>query len=276
MTVPVLLGLAVLGGVGAVLRRLIDGALGDRTESRLPFGILVVNLSGAFALGVLTGAGASAQLARLLGTGLLGGYTTFSAWMLGGDRLARRGRAGRALGYLMASLLGGLALVWLGRRLGTGLCDAPQAMFHVEIRQFPHSARAFNLGRAELEPLLRGWLAGTEVHWGERDWQPKKAKLVILEGAELDTSEIGMGRGWPEAQRRSREVTDELLRSARVTPALPDARPLLRQLMGEAPAPLGELVGLLTGAGVDARAADAAVWALLQAGELELVRPPAR
>jgi CrcB protein len=121
MTLPVLVGIALLGGLGAALRGVIDGLIGDRTETRLPLGILAVNLSGAFALGVLTGAGASADLTRLLGTGLLGGYTTFSAWMLGSDRLARRGRSLHAAAYLAGSLLLGLALIWLGRRIGGAL-----------------------------------------------------------------------------------------------------------------------------------------------------------
>jgi hypothetical protein len=149
--------------------------------------------------------------------------------------------------------------------------------FHVEIRQFPHSARGFNIERAELEPLLRGWITEREVLWGEREWSPRKAKLAILEGPPLDTAEIGMGRGWPEAQRRARDVTRELLDAARGAPAATaaDARPLLRELIGDSPVALGELVALLGGAGVETRAAEAAVWALLQAGELELVRPPA-
>lgn len=148
--------------------------------------------------------------------------------------------------------------------------------FHVEIRQFPRNARKFNVERTELDALLRGWVSEPEVRWADQEWLTRKAKLVILDGAPLETSEMGMGRGWPEAQRRSRDVTDELLGAIQDAPALAaDARPLLRQLIGDAPVSLGDLVGLLTGAGVDPRAAEAAVWALLQAGELELVRPPA-
>ena len=120
VSVPVLLGVALLGGAGAVLRRSLDGAISARSTT-FGLGTLAVNLTGAFALGVLAGAGASVTTVRLLGAGLLGAYTTFSAWMLQGSELARRGERRAAVANLAGSLLLGLALVWAGRRLGAAL-----------------------------------------------------------------------------------------------------------------------------------------------------------
>ena len=74
-----------------------------------PFGTLVVNLSGAFALGVLLGAAVPTRVGFLLGTGFLGGYTTFSTWMVETERLGEDGQ--------VISLLMNLALSWL---LGLG------------------------------------------------------------------------------------------------------------------------------------------------------------
>lgn len=142
-------------------------------------------------------------------------------------------------------------------------------MFHVEVRQFPHSARAFNLERPELDDLLRGWAAESTVRWGEREWEPRKAKLTILEGPALDLPEIGMGRGWPEAQRRSRDVTVALLSAG----AGADRRAEVLERCAGAPV---SLAGLRTALGGDPAALDRAVWALVVAGELELVRRPGR
>ena len=113
VSVPVLIGLALLGGLGSVARVLVAEAAQARTRGAFPTGVLVVNLSGSLALGVLVGAGADGDALRLLGIGLLGGYTTFSAWMVDTDRLTR----GQAVANVAISLAAGLAAVWLGRML---------------------------------------------------------------------------------------------------------------------------------------------------------------
>jgi CrcB protein len=121
VSAPVLLGIAVLGGAGAVGRFLLDGAVSARTGRRFPFGTLAVNLSGAFVLGLLTGAALGGDGLRLLGTGLLGAYTTFSTWALEAHRQAEDGRGRGALVNLGASLVLGLAVAWTGHRLGGAL-----------------------------------------------------------------------------------------------------------------------------------------------------------
>jgi CrcB protein len=109
----VLIGLALLGGLGSVGRVLVAEAVQARTPSAFPAGVLVVNVSGSLALGALVGAGAGGDVLRLLGIGLLGGYTTYSAWMVDTDRLTR----GQAVTNVAVSLAAGLLAVWMGRML---------------------------------------------------------------------------------------------------------------------------------------------------------------
>jgi fluoride exporter len=112
------LGVALLGGLGAVARFLLDGAV---SVSSFPLGTLAVNLSGAFLLGVLVGATADEDALRLAGTGFLGAYTTFSTWMLETHRLGEDGRSRSALANVGVSLVLGVLCAWLGRLLGGAL-----------------------------------------------------------------------------------------------------------------------------------------------------------
>jgi CrcB protein len=121
MTVAVLAGIGLLGGLGAVARFAVDGAVAQRLATGSPLGTLVVNVGGAFALGILVGAAVHGDAYRLAGTGLLGAYTTFSTWMFESQRLAEDGELGFALLNLMVSLVLGLVAAWAGRRLGAVL-----------------------------------------------------------------------------------------------------------------------------------------------------------
>lgn len=69
---------ALAGGLGAVLRWLVDVIVPARTKRTFPLGILIVNVSGSLALGLVVGAMGGSPVAYVIGTGLLGGYTTFS------------------------------------------------------------------------------------------------------------------------------------------------------------------------------------------------------
>lgn len=89
-------------------------------------------------------------------------------------------------------------------------------MYHLELRQFPHVARVFNLSRDELETqFVRPWIAGTIIEHDDRRWTPERARLLILEGPELRMDELGMGRGWGSASKSSTDVTDAILGAAR-------------------------------------------------------------
>ncbi|MGH3677965.1 MAG: fluoride efflux transporter CrcB, partial [Mycobacterium sp.] len=88
MTVAVWAGVVVLGGVGSVLRFVVDRTVAARVARSFPFGTFAVNLSGATVLGLLSGLALSPHAALLAGTALVGSYTTFSTWMLETQRLS--------------------------------------------------------------------------------------------------------------------------------------------------------------------------------------------
>jgi fluoride exporter len=121
MSLPVLLAVGALGGLGAVGRFLLDGAVSARTAGRFPYGTLAVNLSGAFVLGALVGAALSGNPYRELGIGLIGGYTTFSTWALESHRLGEDGEVRLGAANFAVALVLGLGAAWLGRQLGGAL-----------------------------------------------------------------------------------------------------------------------------------------------------------
>ena len=121
MTPALVAGIGLLGGLGACARFALDRAVSARAGRSFPWGILAVNLSGAFALGVLVGAAVCADALALAGTGALGAFTTFSGWMHDTRRLAAAGAQRRAMLNVAGSLLVGLAAVALGRWVGRGL-----------------------------------------------------------------------------------------------------------------------------------------------------------
>jgi CrcB protein len=114
---PVILAVGLLGGVGAIARLLLDGAVGERAGSAFPWGTLAVNLSGSFVLGLLVGAGVQGDDYRLAGTGLIGAFTTFSTWILESHRLGEDGRLRFGALNVALSLLVGVLAVWAGRGL---------------------------------------------------------------------------------------------------------------------------------------------------------------
>jgi CrcB protein len=113
--------LGLIGGFGALARFTLDGAVARRLGRGFPFGTLAVNLSGAFLLGLLVGAAPDADVKRLLGTGFLGAYTTFSTWALESHRLGEDGQLRLGALNFVVSLALGLGAAWLGRRLGAAL-----------------------------------------------------------------------------------------------------------------------------------------------------------
>lgn len=117
MNAVVWIGVVLLGGLGSVLRLLLDGRISAWLGRRFPYGILVVNVSGALLLGAVNAAGWGRTATLLVGTATLGAYTTFSTWMLDSQRLAERRRPIAAAANLLVSLLLGLAAAALGRYL---------------------------------------------------------------------------------------------------------------------------------------------------------------
>jgi CrcB protein len=121
MSLGLVLGIGLLGGVGAIARFALDGAVSRRTGRAFPYGTLAVNILGSFLLGVFVGAALSPSAYRLVGTGLIGAFTTFSTWMLESHRLGEDRRLDVGLANFAVSLVLGVTAAWAGRHLGASL-----------------------------------------------------------------------------------------------------------------------------------------------------------
>jgi len=119
VTAVLWVGIALCGGAGAVARFLVDRVVSRRLPGDFPSGIFVVNVSGALLLGLLGGLAVNATAARLIGVAFLGGYTTFSTWMLQTALLAEERRAWPAVANIVGSLVAGVAAAALGWWTGT-------------------------------------------------------------------------------------------------------------------------------------------------------------
>ena len=119
--VPVVIGIAVTGAFGAVARYGLDELIGRRAGG-FPWGILVVNVTGAFLIGVAVEAleprFEESWVRTAVVTGFLGAYTTFSTFSLDTYRLLDSGQTGQALANSVATFTLGLAAVWLGLKVG--------------------------------------------------------------------------------------------------------------------------------------------------------------
>jgi CrcB protein len=118
MSVLVWAGVVALGGVGSVLRFWVDGRVSARTGRSFPYGTLVVNVTGATLLGVVTGLGLSSNAALLAGTATIGSYTTFSTWMFETQRLGEDRQVSGLAANLAVSLGAGILAAAVGRLLG--------------------------------------------------------------------------------------------------------------------------------------------------------------
>ena len=115
-------GLMVAGAIGAVLRYLIDRLIQGRMRSDFPYGTLVINVSGSLILGFLTGAalhhGLAANWVTVLGTGLIGAYTTFSTFTYDTVGLLGSHAPSAAVANVVVSLAAGLGAAAAGLALG--------------------------------------------------------------------------------------------------------------------------------------------------------------
>ena len=117
------LHVALGGAIGAVLRyqtgRGLTHWLGPQTVTAFPWATLTVNIVGSLAMGLLAGFlaryGQGGEQWRLfLGVGVLGGFTTFSAFSLEMMVLVERGQAAQAFIYAAVSVLAGLSALYVG------------------------------------------------------------------------------------------------------------------------------------------------------------------
>lgn len=129
MSPLVFAALALAGGLGAACRLVVDGIVRARTAERpaivLPWGTLVINLTGSFVLGLATGLATGALLgsdaALVVGAGFCGGYTTFSTASYEAVGLLRERRYGAAAVDVLGMLVGGTLCAAGGLLLGTAL-----------------------------------------------------------------------------------------------------------------------------------------------------------
>lgn len=121
MTPGLFVAAAVAGGIGAGLRYVVDVLVVAGRPARLPLGTLLVNVTGSFALGLLTGLGASmtgTTAAWIVGVGLLGGYTTFSTVSVESALMMQSGQARRGWLNVVGTLVLGVAAAAAGASIG--------------------------------------------------------------------------------------------------------------------------------------------------------------
>lgn len=107
-------------------------------------------------------------------------------------------------------------------------------MYHLELRKFPHTVCCFNQGEAQLRAIVLPWVREEWIEQGERKWNANEATLTVLEGPKLSMPELAMGKGWRNAQRRSQDVTEQVLAAARS--AVAEQSPQAAQPVQPAPA----------------------------------------
>ncbi len=111
-----IIGLA--GALGALARYVLGRFIAERAGSQFPLGTLLINVTGAFAIGLLFAFAGhkliSPAMQGALATGFLGGYTTFSTMSWEGVQLARGGSTRLSLLYLAGNVASGLVAVVLG------------------------------------------------------------------------------------------------------------------------------------------------------------------
>jgi fluoride exporter len=110
------------GGIGASLRYTINVACARCISTTFPWGTLIINVTGSIVMGLIAGylafKGEASQPWRLfLMTGILGGYTTFSAFSLDTALLYERGEIGLALAYVLGSVVLSIAGLFAGLAL---------------------------------------------------------------------------------------------------------------------------------------------------------------
>ena len=121
MSAPAWIAVGLLGGVAAAARFALDAEIAARAQSPFPLGIFAVNVSGAFLIGLLAGAGVDGEALVIVAGGGIGSFTTFSAWILDSHRLGTAGQTRLAWLNIGLSVAAGFAAVTLGHWLGGGL-----------------------------------------------------------------------------------------------------------------------------------------------------------
>ncbi len=110
--------LAAGGAIGSLMRYSLSGLTYNYINGIFPWGTLVVNLAGSFAIGFLWGIfeieNMSPEIRNFVFAGILGGFTTFSTFTLESFNLLRDGEIRLAISNILASNIAGIALVFAG------------------------------------------------------------------------------------------------------------------------------------------------------------------
>jgi len=115
------LWVAMVGGLGAGTRFLVDSWVRPRVPASLPWSTHLINASGSLLLGLIIGAGVTDSWHAIAGTGFLGGYTTFSTASVGTAHLALDRRYGSAFVNAAAMVVVSVAAASLGYAVGRTL-----------------------------------------------------------------------------------------------------------------------------------------------------------
>lgn len=112
-------GLVAAGGVAGALARFGMGRAFPTALGAFPWTTFAINILGCLLIGVLISVVGTHPVWRpLLGTGVLGGFTTFSAYVVDAERLLHLGRTGTALLYLGGTVITALLATYAGHRIG--------------------------------------------------------------------------------------------------------------------------------------------------------------
>ena len=119
--------LALAGAAGTLSRYWLSGFLLRHSRASFPYGTLAVNLIGCLVMGFVMQRAQDLRLQSdtraVLVVGFLGAFTTFSAFGFETLELLRAGLPGMAMINVMANIVAGVALVWLGMLLAGGLAS---------------------------------------------------------------------------------------------------------------------------------------------------------
>ncbi len=112
---------AIFGGLGAITRYMLDRAIMGRLTTEFPIGTLVINLSGAFLLGIVVGLGTRGLLPTnvsiAIGDGFIGAYTTFSTLTFESLALASEGSISFGVVNMLGTVVLATFLAYLGIHL---------------------------------------------------------------------------------------------------------------------------------------------------------------
>jgi CrcB protein len=117
-------------GIGGALRHGVNVGAAKLFGFGFPYGTLIVNIVGSFAMGLLAGffayrAGIPQHVRLFLTTGILGGFTTFSSFSLDAALLVERHSFGLAAGYVIGSVAAGLSALFFGLAVFRGAGHVP-------------------------------------------------------------------------------------------------------------------------------------------------------